>query len=44
MRRRPLTWGDALVGLTLVRLGQELGTDSPLAQAVYYLLRAILAP
>lgn len=32
MRR---TWNDLLTALILVRLGQELGTDSTLARAVH---------
>lgn len=31
MKRR---WDDLIQGLVLVRLGQQLGTDSELAQAV----------
>ena len=30
-----IDWGSALQALVLVRLGQELGTDSPLARAVF---------
>jgi hypothetical protein len=29
-----VTWNDALRSLALVRLGQELGTDSELAQSI----------
>lgn len=29
-----VTWNDAIRNLALVRLGQELGTDSELAQAI----------
>ena len=28
------TWNDAIRSLALIRLGQELGTDSELAQAI----------
>lgn len=34
---RRFQWDRILTALTLVRLGQELGTDSPLARAVYSL-------
>jgi len=40
---RRLTWDAALRALVLVRLGQELGTDSALARAVHDLLGAILS-
>lgn len=30
-----ITWNNLLVGLTLVRIGQELGSDTALARAVY---------
>lgn len=29
-----ITWNNLLTGLTLVRLGQELGTDGPLPRAI----------
>ena len=29
-----ITWNNLLTSLTLVRLGQELGTDGPLPRAV----------
>jgi hypothetical protein len=32
-----IDWGSALHALVLVRLGQELGTDSTLARAVFSL-------
>lgn len=38
----PDRWNQLLHGLLLVRLGQELGTDSPLARAVRSLLDAML--
>jgi hypothetical protein len=31
-------WNTAIVAMTLVRIGQELGTDSPAARAVHDLL------
>jgi hypothetical protein len=31
---RRITWNNLLTGLTLVRLGQELGTDGPMPRAV----------
>lgn len=33
-----MNWNDLVRGLLLVRLGQELGTDSPLARAVHDLI------
>lgn len=35
-------WNAAVVGLSLVRLGQELGTDSPAARALHDLLDLFL--
>jgi hypothetical protein len=32
---RRLTWNDLLVGLTLVHLGQQLGSDTKAARAVF---------
>ena len=29
------SWNDWIVALSLVRLGQQLGTESPLARAVF---------
>jgi len=37
----PRRWNAALQALVLVRLGQELGTDSKLAQALHDLLAAV---
>jgi len=34
---RKKNWDGLLTALVLVRLGQELGTDSPLARAVFCL-------
>lgn len=31
-------WNTAIVGMSLIRIGQELGTDSPAARAVHDLL------
>lgn len=36
-----LNWNAALQALVLVRLGQELGTDSRLARALHDLLAAV---
>lgn len=38
MQRR---WNAALQSLVLVRIGQELGTDSPAARAVHDLLELL---
>lgn len=38
MRRR---WTAALNALVLIRIGQELGTDSPAARAVHDLLELL---
>jgi hypothetical protein len=38
----PDRWNQWLRWLLLVRLGQELGTDGPLAQAIHDLLDAFL--
>lgn len=37
----PDRWNQTIRGLLLIRLGQELGTDSQLARAVCALLDAI---
>ena len=34
-------WNNALQSLVLVRLGQELGTDSPAARALHDLLEVL---
>jgi hypothetical protein len=34
---------DVIIGLVLVKLGQELGTDSPLARAVHDFVAALFA-
>lgn len=36
-----MTWDRALVALVLIRVGQELGTDSPLAKAVSGVIDAV---
>lgn len=36
-------WDNLLAALVLVRLGQELGTDGPLARAVRSFLDCLLA-
>lgn len=37
-----MTYDRLIAALVLVRLGQELGTDSPLAQAVSGLIEAVI--
>ena len=37
------TWNDAIRSLLLVRIGQEVGTDSRLARAVHDAIDAVLA-
>jgi hypothetical protein len=34
-------WNAAIVALTLVRIGQELGTDSPAARAIHDVLELL---
>jgi hypothetical protein len=34
-------WNAAIVALTLVRIGQELGTDSPAARALHDVLELL---
>jgi len=36
-----LTWNDAVVALTLVHLGQQLGTQTPVARAVFDLVTVL---
>jgi hypothetical protein len=36
-------WNAAITALTLVRIGQELGTDSPAARAIHDLLELLCA-
>lgn len=40
---RHFSWDFLIQALVLIRLGQELGTDSPLARAVHDVVRAMLA-
>lgn len=40
---KPRLWDGLLTALVLVRLGQELGTATPLARAVHDLLAALAA-
>lgn len=42
-RMKPRRWDGILFALVLVRLGQELGTDSRLARAIHDLLAALAA-
>lgn len=43
MKRQPVPWSAMLRALVLVRIGQELGTDSRLARAIHDAITAILA-
>lgn len=36
-------WNTAIMALTLIRIGQELGTDSPAARAIHDLLELLCA-
>lgn len=36
-------WNTAIVALTLIRIGQELGTDSPAARCIHDLLELLAA-
>ncbi len=36
-------WNHAMQSLVLIRIGQELGTDSPAAQAIHDLLELLAA-
>jgi hypothetical protein len=40
---RGFQWDRLIQALVLVRLGQELGTESPLARAVHDVIRAVLS-
>lgn len=40
---RRITWNDVLVGLSLVRFGQELGTDCRLTRAVFDVVTAVVS-
>jgi len=39
---KTINWSDLIQSLVLVRLGQELGTDSPAARLVYVAIQLIL--
>jgi hypothetical protein len=34
-------WNTAIMALTLIRIGQELGTDSPAARAIHDVLELL---
>lgn len=36
-------WNTAIMALTLIRIGQELGTDSPAARCIHDLLELLCA-
>lgn len=36
-------WNSAIVALTLIRIGQELGTDSPAARCLHDLIELLAA-
>ena len=38
-----IRWNDLLLAASLVRIGQELGTDSAFAQSLYGLVSAFLS-
>jgi hypothetical protein len=40
---KTLSWSSIIQGLVLVRIGQELGTESQLARAVHDVVAAVLA-
>lgn len=40
---KTLTWNSIIHGLILVRIGQELGTESELAKAIHDVVAAMLA-
>lgn len=40
---KTLSWNTIIQTLVLVRLGQELGTQSPFARALHDLVSAVLA-
>jgi hypothetical protein len=41
-RRSRIPWDEWIRALVLVRLGQELGTETPLARAVHDAIAALL--
>ena len=40
---KTVPWNTAIQALVLIRIGQELGTQSPVARAVHDLVAAVLA-
>lgn len=40
---RRITWSEALQALALVKIGQELGSDTRLAHAVHDVIELLLA-
>lgn len=40
---KTLSWNTLIQALVLVRIGQELGTQSPVARAVHDLVSAVLS-
>lgn len=40
---RRIKWDQLMTALVLVRLGQELGTDSQLAQTIHDLIQLVVA-
>ena len=36
-------WNAAIVALTLIRIGQELGSDSPAARAIHDVLELLVS-
>ena len=40
---KTLTWNSIIQALILVRIGQELGTESELARAIHDVVAAVLA-
>lgn len=40
---RTIRWNDLITALALVRLGQEMGTDSTAARAAHSLIEIVLA-
>lgn len=40
---KTLSWNTLIQALVLVRIGQELGTQSPFARAVHDLVSAVLS-
>lgn len=40
---RGISWNGIIQALVLIRIGQEIGTDTPFARALHDLLSAVLA-